>query len=80
MRVRVTRQVFLEEVGPELGLEGFTERAGGERGVPGRGTVGAQVERSERLRRRKRHLLFSSLSSPPPGRGPSEQGGGLLWD
>lgn len=28
MRVRITRQIFLEEVGLELALEGLTEREG----------------------------------------------------
>lgn len=64
MRVRVTRQVFWEEVGPELALEGFTEGAGEERGMPGRGAVRAQVEKSEQWRRKKEEapaFLFSLL-------------------
>ena len=46
MRVRVTRWVFLEEVEPELTLEGFSEKEeGGGYARQGNGT--SKVKRSE---------------------------------
>lgn len=41
MRVRVIRWVFLEEVEPELTLEGFSEKEEGG-GMPGRGMAQAK--------------------------------------
>lgn len=57
VKFRVTRQVFLEEVGLELALEGFLEKE-----EEGYAKQGMSKSREVRLAKRmKRHLPFSLL-------------------
>lgn len=73
----VTRQVFLEEVGLELTLEGFLKR---KRGRPGWGMAPAKAERSDWLRGRRNDCL-SGPSAPHLLAGAllSTEGTALSW-